>query len=189
MNSSDNRRSKDLPEIQFGVTRCRLGKVLAAQSDKGVCAILLGDADEELLQGLQNFVSDANLIREGNGFKPLLEQIAHLIDCPWTTPRLRLDLRGTFFQKKVWRALQEVPAGAKITYSELAGRIGGANLARAVGQACAANRVAVAVPCHRALSKNGKLTGYRWGLGRKKLLLEMEAQFSAYSVEGDKFYE
>lgn len=161
-------------EIRFATTRCSLGALLVAASDRGVCAILLGDAPEALREDLGRRFPRAAL-REGEaGFGALVAQVVALIEAPGLGHDLPLDLRGTTFQQRVWQALRQIPAGRTESYAEVAARIGAPGAARAVARACAGNALAVAIPCHRVVRGDGGLSGYRWGAPRKRALLERE---------------
>jgi AraC family transcriptional regulator of adaptative response/methylated-DNA-[protein]-cysteine methyltransferase len=162
--------------IRFAVGECSLGSMLVAASEQGVCAILLGDNPGALVRELLARFPKAQPIDEDREFKHLLAQVAGIVETPSRGLDLALDVRGTPFQQRVWQALREIPAGSTASYTELAERIGAPKEAYAVGQACAANVIAVAIPCHRAVRKNGSLAGYRWGVARKRTLLEREAR-------------
>lgn len=162
--------------IRFAIGHCSLGAVLVAQSDKGICAILLGDDAEALRRDLRERFPRATL-REGDaGFERSVAAVVRYVDAPAKGLALPLDVRGTAFQQKVWKALRRIPPGSTASYAQIARRIGAPQSARAVAQACAANALAVAVPCHRVLRNDGALSGYRWGVERKRALLEREAQ-------------
>ena len=161
--------------IRFAVGQCSLGSILVASSEKGVCAILLGDDPDELLKELQDRFPRARLIGGDAGFEEMVARVVGLVEEPATGFDLPLDVRGTAFQQRVWRALREIPAGTTISYAELARRIGAPKAVRAVAGACAANPLAVAIPCHRVVRTDGGLSGYRWGIARKKALLDREA--------------
>jgi AraC family transcriptional regulator of adaptative response/methylated-DNA-[protein]-cysteine methyltransferase len=148
--------------------------VLVAHSERGVCAVLLGDDPAALVRDLGARYPKA-LLRPGEAdFAHVLAAAVRLIDEPARGLQLPLDIRGTAFQQRVWAALRTIPAGARISYGELAQRIGTPRAVRAVARACGANPLAVAVPCHRAVDAKGGLAGYRWGLERKRALLERE---------------
>ena len=151
-----------------------LGALLVATSDRGVCAIQLGDEPQALREALEARFPKATLCHADAGFENLLEDVVRLIEAPHTGCNLPLDLRGTVFQQQVWQALRAIPAGSTVSYAEIARRVGQPQSSRAVAQACAANPVAVAVPCHRVVGKDGDVTGYRWGVGRKRALLAGE---------------
>jgi AraC family transcriptional regulator of adaptative response/methylated-DNA-[protein]-cysteine methyltransferase len=161
--------------IRFALAECSLGSVLVAASQKGVCAIFLGDDPEILVQDLQNKFPKANLIGGDKDFEQIVAQVIGLIEAPKTGFNLPIDMRGTAFQQRVWRALREIPAGSTLSYGDLAARIGAPKAVRAVARACATNSIAVAIPCHRVVRNNGALSGYRWGVERKNTLLKREA--------------
>ncbi|MDC7685011.1 bifunctional DNA-binding transcriptional regulator/O6-methylguanine-DNA methyltransferase Ada [Asticcacaulis sp. BYS171W] len=161
-------------DIRFAVGQSRLGALLVAQSEKGVCAVFLGDDPEGLVRDLQDSFPNARLIGADTDFEETLARVAGLIEAPGTGLDLPLDIRGTVFQQKVWAALQAIPAGQRLSYSELAERIGAPKAVRAVASACASNTIAVAIPCHRIVRNDGALSGYRWGVERKAALLERE---------------
>jgi AraC family transcriptional regulator of adaptative response/methylated-DNA-[protein]-cysteine methyltransferase len=161
--------------VRFAVGQCSLGSILVAQSELGVCAILLGDDPDRLVRDLQDKFPRAELIGGDTAFEGLVAQVVGFIETPALGLDLPLDVRGTAFQERVWRALREIPIGTTATYSDIAARIGAPGSARAVAQACGANRLAVAIPCHRVVRRDGDLSGYRWGVERKRALLEREA--------------
>ena len=162
--------------IRFAVGECSLGSVLVASSDKGVCAILLGEDPAQLARDLQDRFPRANLMGGDRRFERLVSRVVGLVEQPRDGLTLPLDVRGTAFQQKVWQALRKIPAGRTATYSEIAERIGRPKAVRAVAGACAANPIAIAIPCHRVLRTDGDLSGYRWGIERKRALLKKEAQ-------------
>lgn len=161
-------------EIRFALGECSLGAILVACSAKGICAILLGDDPERLLRDLQDHFPRAHLLGGDTSFEQLVAQVVGYIETPALGLALPLDIQGTAFQQRVWQALREIPAGQTVSYSEIANRIGAPRAVRAVGTACGANRIAVAIPCHRVLRTDGSLSGYRWGIERKRALLERE---------------
>ena len=161
-------------EIFFAVGQCTLGAVLVAQSRRGVCAIALGDDPEALVRELQDQFPNARLLGGDAAYERCVAQVVGFIEAPALGLELPLDVRGTAFQARVWRALRDIPAGSTLSYSELAERIGAPRAVRAVAQACAANRIAVAIPCHRVVRQGGELGGYRWGVARKRELLRRE---------------
>jgi AraC family transcriptional regulator, regulatory protein of adaptative response / methylated-DNA-[protein]-cysteine methyltransferase len=161
-------------EIRFAVGECSVGSILVAQTTKGVCAILLGDAPDALVRDLQDRFPRATLIAGDAAFERTVATVVGFVEQPARGLHLPLDVRGTAFQQRVWEALREIPAGSTATYTEIARRIGVANGARAVAQACGANPLAVAVPCHRVVRTDGSISGYRWGVARKRSLLEKE---------------
>ena len=163
-------------ELRFAVGECSLGWVLVAGSDQGVRAILLGDAPESLVQELTRRFPRAHLIRADDELGGSLAKVVGLVEAPGQTLDLLLDLRGTAFQQRVWQALRDIPVGQTSSYADIADRIGAPKSIRAVAQACAANALAVAIPCHRVVRRDGGLSGYRWGVERKRALLQREAQ-------------
>jgi AraC family transcriptional regulator of adaptative response/methylated-DNA-[protein]-cysteine methyltransferase len=165
--------------IRFAVGQCSLGAVLVAATDRGVCAIDLGVDPEVLVRGLQDRFDRAELVGADAGFEQTVAAVVALVERPDQPADLPLDIRGTAFQERVWRALRQVPAGGTTTYTALAGAIGAPGSVRAVAGACAANRLAVAVPCHRVVRLDGSLSGYRWGVERKRALLDREAAVAA----------
>jgi AraC family transcriptional regulator of adaptative response/methylated-DNA-[protein]-cysteine methyltransferase len=145
-----------------------------AQSARGVCAILLGDDPDKLVRDLQDQFPRANLVGADRRFEQLIAHVVGFIEAPALGLDLPLDLRGTAFQERVWQALREIPVGSTASYGQIAQRIGAPKAFRAVAQACGANSLAVAIPCHRVVRSNGDLSGYRWGVERKRQLLERE---------------
>jgi AraC family transcriptional regulator, regulatory protein of adaptative response / methylated-DNA-[protein]-cysteine methyltransferase len=162
--------------IKFAVGECSLGSILVAQSEKGVCAILLGDDPDELARDLQDRFPRATLLGGDVEFEKLVAMVVGLVEAPRAGLQLPLDVRGTAFQRRVWQALREIPPGTTATYTDIARRIGMPNAVRAVAQACGANAIAVAVPCHRVIRTDGSLSGYRWGVERKRALLDRERE-------------
>lgn len=160
--------------IRFAVAQCSLGALLVAASPRGVCAILLGADADELVRDLQDRFPQAELIGADRDFERWVARVVGFVEAPRIGLDLPLDLRGTAFQRRVWEALRLIPAGETVSYSELAQRLGMPRAARAVAQACAANPLAVAVPCHRVVRTDGSLSGYRWGVARKRALLARE---------------
>lgn len=166
---------KDM-QLRFAVGKTSLGAILVAASAKGIAAILLGDDPEALLRDLEERFPKAELIGGDRQFEDVVAKAIALIEAPGATFDLPLDVRGTAFQHRVWQALREIPAGMTVSYSELAERIGLPKSVRAVAAACAANRIAVAIPCHRVVRNDGGLSGYRWGVERKQKLLARESR-------------
>lgn len=161
--------------IRFAVGDCSLGSILVAQSERGICAILIGDDPEVLAHVLQDRFPSAELIGGDTVFEQQVASVVGLVESPVLGLDLPLDIRGTAFQQRVWQALRQIPAGRTASYTEIAQRIGAPKAVRAVAGACAANLLAVAIPCHRVVRQDGSLSGYRWGVERKRLLLEREA--------------
>jgi len=176
MTPSNYRAGGASTEIHFAVGECSLGSILVARSERGVCAILLGDDPNELVRDLQNRFPRAKLVGGDAGFEQLVSKVVGFVEAPALGLDLPLDLRGTAFQQRVWQALQKIPAGSTASYTDIAKRIGSPNSVRAVAQACGANTLAVAIPCHRVVRHDGALSGYRWGVERKRKLLEREAR-------------
>jgi AraC family transcriptional regulator of adaptative response/methylated-DNA-[protein]-cysteine methyltransferase len=162
-------------EIRFAVGETSLGAILVASSKKGVASILLGDDPSELVRQLQDRFPNACLIGADRNYEALVARVVGFIEAPRLGLDLPLDVRGTAFQRRVWQALQGVPIGQTVSYTEIARRIGSPNAVRAVAGACAANHLAVAIPCHRVVRNDGSLSGYAWGVERKQILLTREA--------------
>ena len=160
--------------IRFAIGACSLGAILVAATDKGICAILMGDDPGQLARDLQDRFPAADVHGADAGFEDTVAKVVGFVEAPALGLDLPLDVRGTVFQQRVWEALRRIPSGATVSYSELAERIGLASGARAIAGACAANPVAVAIPCHRVVRNDGALSGYRWGVERKRALLERE---------------
>jgi AraC family transcriptional regulator, regulatory protein of adaptative response / methylated-DNA-[protein]-cysteine methyltransferase len=166
--------------IQFAVGECFMGSILVAKTGKGICAISLGEDPQALVEDLQDRFPKAALVRDVAEFERLVAQVVAFVESPGIGLNLPLDIRGTAFQKRVWKALQKIPAGHTVSYAQVARRIGKPGAIRAVAQACGTNVLAVAIPCHRAIRSDGELSGYRWGVERKRALLSREAlQLSA----------
>jgi AraC family transcriptional regulator, regulatory protein of adaptative response / methylated-DNA-[protein]-cysteine methyltransferase len=162
-------------EIKFAIGECSLGTILIACSAKGVCAITLGDDADELVRDLQDRFPKADLIGADAAFEDLVAKVVGFVEAPAIGLDLPLDVRGTAFQQRVWQALRDIPAGTTASYADIARHIGAPQAVRAVAQACAANHIAVAIPCHRVVRTDGALSGYRWGVARKRALLAKEA--------------
>ncbi len=174
MTPSDYRRGGANTAIAFAVGECSLGSILVARSQRGVCAILLGDDPDKLARELQDLFPRADLHGGDAEFEELVAKVVGFVEAPRLGLDLPLDMRGTAFQRRVWQALRKIPAGKTVSYAELARRIGSPKSVRAVGRACGANSLAVAIPCHRVVRTDGSLSGYRWGVERKQALLERE---------------
>lgn len=160
--------------IFYSIGACALGHVLVASTAKGICAILLGDSADELSDELQKRHPRATLARRDACDEAHLDDVTRYLADPTSAGALPVDLQGTEFQRRVWGALQQIPRGTTISYTELASRIGAPQAARAVAGACAANPLAVVVPCHRVVRQDGQLSGFRWGVQRKRALLDLE---------------
>jgi AraC family transcriptional regulator of adaptative response/methylated-DNA-[protein]-cysteine methyltransferase len=174
MKPTDYRAGGANAEIRFALGECSLGCILVAASNKGVCAILLGDDPEVLARDLEHLFPRAELMGSDPKFEALVAKVVGLIESPAEGLDLPLDIRGTAFQQRVWQALCAIPSGSTASYTEIAEKIGLPNAVRAVANACAANRLAVAIPCHRVVRSNGALSGYRWGVERKRALIAKE---------------
>ena len=163
-------------EIRFAVGECSLGSLLVAQSERGICAIFLGDDPVALARDLQDRFPRARLIGGDKRFERLVAVVVGFVEAPALGLHLPLDVRGTAFQQRVWQALRKIPAGSTASYSDIAKRIGSPKSVRAVAHACAANALAVAIPCHRVVRNDGALSSYRWGVERTRALLRREAR-------------
>lgn len=162
--------------IHFALGQCSLGAILVASTERGICAIALGDDAETLLNQLQDRFPQAQLVGADADYEQLVAQVVGFVEAPQIGLDLPLDIRGTAFQQRVWQALRQIPAGKTVSYSQLAQTIGAPKSVRAVANACAANTIAVAIPCHRVVRTNHSLSGYRWGVERKRELLKREAE-------------
>jgi AraC family transcriptional regulator of adaptative response/methylated-DNA-[protein]-cysteine methyltransferase len=160
--------------ILFAIGECTLGSVLVASSRNGVCAMLLGDTPEQVLDDLTSRFPQAELIGNDPEYDRLIGVVIQFVDDPKYGFNLPLDIQGTAFQERVWQALRDIPIGTTTSYSEIAEKIGAPKSSRAVAQACGANNIAVAIPCHRVVRSDGGLAGYRWGVARKQAILTME---------------
>ncbi len=160
--------------IRFAVGQCSLGAILVAASDKGICAITLGEDADALVHALQDRFPKAELLGCEPGFETLVAQVVGLVEAPALGHDLPLDVRGTAFQQRVWQALRAIPPGSTASYADIARAIGAPGASRAVAGACAANALAVAIPCHRVVRADGAVSGYRWGVVRRAALLERE---------------
>lgn len=163
-------------EIGFSYGTCSLGSILVAATGRGVCAILLGDERGDLARDLQRRFPRASIAPAGAALDELVAKVVARVEDPARGAALPLDIRGTAFQQRVWNALAQIPAGSTRSYTDIARSLGSPRAARAVARACAANPLAVAIPCHRVVGSDGSLTGYRWGIDRKRELLEREAR-------------
>jgi AraC family transcriptional regulator of adaptative response/methylated-DNA-[protein]-cysteine methyltransferase len=175
MTPTDYRAGGANTEIHFAIGECSLGSILIARSGKGVCAILLGDDPDALARDVQDRFPHAHLIGGDQGFEELVAKVVGFVEMPAIGLDLPLDVRGTAFQQRVWQALRDIPVGKTASYAEIAKRIGARKSVRAVASACAANAIAVAIPCHRVVRTDGALSGYRWGVERKRALLKKES--------------
>ena len=176
MTPSEFRAGGSDTDISFAVGECSLGSILVATSEKGVCAILIGGDPAQLVRDLQDQFPKANLSGNEKRYEALVAKVVGFVEQPGLGLDLPLDIRGTAFQQRVWKALREIPVGGTASYAMIAKKIGLPKSVRAVAQACAANSLAVAIPCHRVIRTNGSLSGYRWGVERKRNLLDREAR-------------
>ena len=174
MTASEFRNGGLNTSIKFAVGECSLGHILVAQSDRGICAIQLGDDPILLLRELEDRFPNAELIGADKDFENIIAQVVGFVEMPTQALNLPLDIRGTAFQQRVWQALTEIPLGITASYSDIAKRIGAPKAFRAVAMACGANNLAVVIPCHRVVRNDGNLSGYRWGIERKQTLLNNE---------------
>lgn len=176
MTAKQYRRGGERTAIQFVVGSCRLGEFLVAQSERGICAILLGNDAQSLIRELEALFPHSSLDVGDEPFARRVAQVVSVLEHPGKPITLPLDIQGTAFQQQVWQALREIPAGQTASYRDIALRIGKPQAVRAVAGACAANKLAVVIPCHRVVRNDGALSGYRWGVDRKRQLLEIEAK-------------
>jgi AraC family transcriptional regulator, regulatory protein of adaptative response / methylated-DNA-[protein]-cysteine methyltransferase len=160
--------------IHFAIGQCTLGAILVAQSPRGICAILIGDDPDALARELQDRFRHAELVGDDAAFEQLVATVVGFVEAPRIGLDLPLDIRGTAFQQRVWQILRQIPPGQTASYADIAQRLGAPKSVRAVAQACAANTLAVAIPCHRVVRSDGGLSGYRWGVARKRALLDAE---------------
>ena len=162
-------------DVHFAIGECSLGAILVAQSDLGVCAIFLGDDPDTLARDLQDGFPEANLIGGDAEFEAVVSTVVGFVEAPRLGLDLPLDVRGTAFQQRVWEAMRNIPIGKTMSYADIAEQIGSPRSTRAVARACGANNLAVAIPCHRVVRRDGTMSDYRWGVERKQSLLEREA--------------
>jgi AraC family transcriptional regulator of adaptative response/methylated-DNA-[protein]-cysteine methyltransferase len=164
---------EERPAIRFAVRSCSLGSILVAGTQRGLCAVLLGDDPDLLVRDLQNRFPRIHLMPEAPAY---IEQVVQFVEFKQTACDFPLDVSGTAFQQRVWQALREIPMGSTASYTDIAVRIGSPRSVRAVALACGANPLAIVIPCHRVVRSDGGLSGYRWGVQRKQILLQREAQ-------------
>ena len=182
MKPTDFREGGSNTDMRFAIGETSIGSVLVAATAKGVCAILFGDDPEALAEDLQGRFPRARLVGGDRSFEKWVAKVVGFVEAPRLGLDLPLDIRGTVFQRRVWKALQEIPIGSTASYSEVAKKVGAPHSARAVAQACASNRLAVAIPCHRVVRNDGGLSGYRWGVERKRALLRREGAITQPAV-------
>lgn len=162
--------------IHYSIGACSFGSIIVAHSEKGICAILIHDDDKPLFADLQSRFPKATLIEDKSDFKHWLEQVIHFVEAPKKGLELPLDIRGTLFQQRVWQLLQNIPLGTTASYTDIATKLGDPKAVRAVARACAANPIALLVPCHRVVRSDGGISGYRWGVENKRMLITREAK-------------
>ncbi len=162
--------------IRFAIGECSLGAILVAATDRGICSITLGDEPDVLIREFQDQFGNAELKGGDKEFEKLVARVVGFVESPKPGLDLPLDVRGTAFEIRVWEALRKISPGTTASYTEIAERIGSPKAARAVAKACASNKIAVAIPCHRVIRNDGSLSGYRWGIERKRSLLKREAE-------------
>lgn len=180
MKASDYKKGGQNSRIKFALGQCNLGHILVAQTVIGICALALGDSPEQLIIELQDQFPKAELIGADHDFEQLVAQVVGFVEAPETGLNLPLDIQGTAFQQRVWQALQKIPVGQTVSYADIAHLIGLPKAVRAVASACAANKIAIAIPCHRVVRQDGQVSGYRWGIARKHQLLEYENTVQSY---------
>jgi AraC family transcriptional regulator of adaptative response/methylated-DNA-[protein]-cysteine methyltransferase len=163
-----------IEQIHFAIGISPVGKVLVGESANGICAVYLGKSAKDLMGSLQKQFPSAKCIDGGNGIKNTLSKVIEVIQNPQKNTDFDLDLRGTTFQKHVWQALREIPVGSTVCYSDIAEKLHNPGAVRAIASACGANNIAVIIPCHRVIRKDGSLSGYRWGVESKQALLRRE---------------
>ena len=174
MTPTEFRKRGECTRIRFAVGECSLGAILVATTERGICSIALDDDPEKLVHDLEKRFARATLVAGDRDFESWVAEVVAFVERPALEFTLPLDIRGTAFQQRVWQALRDVPPGSKTTYTDIARRIGAPRAVRAVACACAANTLAVAIPCHRVVRTDGSLSGYRWGIDRKRALLARE---------------
>lgn len=174
MTPGDYRKGGAGMELQYAIARCSLGAILVAATARGICAIDIGDDPDLLVTSLLDRFPRALIVEGDPAFDQLVIMAVALAEEPAKACELPLDIRGTAFQQRVWETIRKIPSGETMTYTELAQRIGQPRAARAVARACGANSIAIAIPCHRIVRTDGSLSGYRWGIARKRVLLDRE---------------
>jgi AraC family transcriptional regulator of adaptative response/methylated-DNA-[protein]-cysteine methyltransferase len=184
MTPSAFRRNGEGVAIRYTIVATKLGKALIASTERGLCAVQFGESAASLERGLKAEFTAAQITRDDQALKPLAAQIEKFLEGARLSFDMPLDVQGTAFQQLVWRALREIPYGETRSYAEIAKEIGKPEAVRAVANACASNRAALVIPCHRVVQKSGKLAGYRWGVERKQALLETEQITNRRHPEG-----
>lgn len=174
-NTSKHEPSANPEVIRFTIGSCSLGFLLVASSKKGICCITLGDDPGPLVADLKKRFKNLNVVEDDEALKEFLTQVIGFVETPRIGLDLPLDVRGTEFQQRVWRALLKIPLGTTTSYSSVAHMIGSPNSVRAVAGACGANSISLAIPCHRVVRSDGQISGYRWGIERKHALLARES--------------
>lgn len=175
MTPTNFKNGGDSENIHYSIGACSFGSILVAYSDKGICAVLIHDDEQPLFADLQKRFPKATLVEDKTDFKNWLVQIIHFVEAPKKGLQLPLDIRGTIFQQRVWQLLQKIPLGTTASYTDIATKLGDPKAVRAVARACAANPIAILVPCHRVVRRDGGISGYRWGVENKRMLIAREA--------------
>lgn len=165
--------------VNYSIIDCKLGKLLVSRTSKGICSVAFGDESSDLLQDLTKEFPKATITEDEKGLKTAIEMITDHLAGKMSKFDLPLDIHATAFQKQVWQTLVQIPHGSTVTYTDIAVNMGDRNKVRAVARACATNRIALLIPCHRVVALNGKLSGYRWGIERKQKLLDIESKKAA----------
>jgi AraC family transcriptional regulator of adaptative response/methylated-DNA-[protein]-cysteine methyltransferase len=161
-------------QVSYGIAPCALGLVLVAATPRGICRVQLGSSEQAMIHQLKSEFAEAEITRDDEALEPYLEEILHRLEGAAPHETLPLDIRATAFQRRVWEELRRIPLGETRSYSQVAAAIGSPGAVRAVGNACANNPVAIAIPCHRVLRNDGNLGGYAWGIKRKQALIAAE---------------
>jgi AraC family transcriptional regulator of adaptative response/methylated-DNA-[protein]-cysteine methyltransferase len=183
MTPSAFRRKGEGVEIRYAVLHTDLGRLLIATTGRGICSVRFGESDATLVRELKRDFEAARIVHDDQGLQEIAKQVRQLLRAPAAAVNIPLDIQGTAFQQKVWESLRRIPRGETRSYSEIAESIGQPTAVRAVANACASNPVALVVPCHRVVQKNGSLAGYRWGVKRKAALLDREQQASDHQEQ------
>jgi AraC family transcriptional regulator of adaptative response/methylated-DNA-[protein]-cysteine methyltransferase len=176
MTPNSYRRGGEAAQIRYATISCSLGRLLVAATDRGLCAVSLGNSDRELLTALHEEYPDAVITHDNRNLRELVRGILRHLNESIPCPDFAIDIRATAFQRRVWEELRQIPYGTTRSYSDISKTLGKPKATRAVARACGANRLAIVIPCHRVVGKSGELSGYRWGIERKRSLLEKEAR-------------